>query len=178
MITTDGITLKAALEKWSASELPRGATEFLPELAASLLMAGYDRPEVVGLAACEWNDDPEDLRKAAARAFAALGLDTDAEGLHEIVRGRRVAEQLLAEEIPQEEGLREMVFLWRLTCHSERFAEWNYLYEAICLFRDGYGGLEPFLSLTEENIPGTIRMLAQQFLQNHALPLRPGARLL
>ena len=165
-------TRKAALERWSAAELLLASPSFLPELGVSLLEGGYDVPEVVRLAVCDRDDHPADLRKAAAKAFAALGVATENERLHEIVLGRRIAEQLLLGQISPEEGVSQMVRLWVLTCHSEFFKEWMYLEGAIRLFRDGYGGLEPFLTLTEESIPGTIRRLAQMFIDSHPLPMR------
>lgn len=171
MTPENGITLKAALERWSAAELPLASLSFLPELGISLLEAGYDVPEVLKLAICERDEHPEDLRKAAARAFAALGVATETERLHEIVVGRWIAEQLLSGQLAPEDGVCQMARLWVLTCHSERFKEWMYLEGAIRLFRDGYEGLEPFVALTEENIPSTIRGLARQFIESHPLPM-------
>lgn len=173
MITEDGITLKAALERWSATELSLASLSFLPEVGISLLEAGYDVPEVLKLAICDPDEHPEDLRKAAARAFAALGVVAETEGLHEIVVGRQVAEQLLSGQLAPEDGVRQMARLWVLTCHSDRFKAWMYLEGAIRVFRDGYGGLETFVALTEENIPSTICGLARQFIEGHPLPMHP-----
>lgn len=172
MITEYGMTLKAALERWSAAELSLASTSFLPELGISLLEAGYDVPEVLKLAICDRDEHLADLRRAADRAFAALGVATETEGLHEIVVGRQIAEQLLSGHVAPEDGVRQMARLWVLTCHSERFKAWMYLEGAIRLFRDGYGGLEPFVALTENNIPSTICGLAQQFIDSHPLPMK------
>jgi hypothetical protein len=170
--TQEGITLKAALERWSAAELTLASPNLLPDLGVSLLEGSFDVPEVVRLAICDRDAHPADLRTAAAKAFAALGVDTEMERLHEIVLGRRIAEQVLSEEVSPEVGLHQMNQLWVLTGYSELFKEWRYLKGAVCLFRDGYGGLEPFTALTEESIPSTTRLLAQQFLDSHPLPLK------
>lgn len=143
-----------------------------------LLTDGFDTPEIIRLAVCGRDEHPSDLRKAASRAFASIGFPSADERFHEVVVGRAVAMQIMDNSISAEDGLREMVRLWRLTGHSEIFTEWMILGEAVYLFGEGYcGGLEPY-DLTKASIPDTIRSLAAQFLSKNSISYQPDALIL
>jgi hypothetical protein len=159
--------------RWSRTHIDLVAAETLPELGVDLLAAGFDTPEVVRLAVCDRTDHPDDLRKAAGRAFKSLGFGFCDAGIHEIIVGTSVARRIVDSSVAPEDGLGEMVRLWRITCHSKRFEDWMFLGEAIYLFRDGYGGIEPFMELTEDSIPVTIRSLARLFLTQHPILYQP-----
>ena len=156
--------------RWSRTHVDLVAAETLPELGVDLLTAGFDTPEVVRLAVCDHTDHPDDLRRAAGRAFTSIGFRHEDASFHETVVGAAVARRIVDCSVPPEDGLGEMVRLWRITCHSKLFEDWMILGEAIYLFRDGYGGLEPFSELTEDSIPSTIISLAGQFLEQHPIP--------
>ncbi len=161
------------LYRWSLTFVDLVGVESLPEVAVDLLSAGFDTPEVVRLAVCDRDEHPDDVRRAAGRAFASLGFTPQDASFHQIVVGRMVAAQIADSVIQPLDGLAKMVSLWIITCHSEIFTEWMILDEAIYLFRNGDGGLEPYLDLTEETIPSTIYTLTQQFLVRHPIPYRP-----
>ena len=162
------------VSRWSRTHVDLVSAESLPELGVDLLTAGFDTPEVVKLAVCDTTDDTEELQRAARRAFASLGVESDAPDFHEVVVGNSVAQQIADGSVDPEDGLAEMVRLWRITRYSKLFEDWMLLGEALYLFRDGWRGIEPFLDLTEETIPNAIRTLARQFLEKHAIQCPPG----
>ena len=162
------------LYRWSRTHVDLVSADTLPELGVDLLTAGFDSPEVVSLAVCDSTDDTDELQRAARRAFASLGVESDAPDFHEVVVGNSAAQQIADGSVDPEDGLAEMVRLCRITRYSKLFEDWTLLGEAIYLFRDGCGGIEPFLDLTEETIPDTIRTLARQFLEKHAIQCPPG----
>ena len=162
------------VDRWSRTHVDLVSAESLPELGVELLTAGFDSPEVVSLAVCDSTDDTDELQRAARRAFASLGVESNAPDFHEAVVGNSVAQQITDGSVDPEDGLAEMVRLCRITRYSKLFEDWTLLGEAIYLFRDGCGGIEPFLDLTEETIPNAIRTLARQFLEKHAFQCPPG----
>lgn len=158
------------LERWASVELGLASVETLPTVGIDLITAGYDTPEVLRLAVSDDDEYADDLRRKAARAFSSIGVAANASCLHEIAAGRSVAQRIRDGNISAEAGLAEMVRLWRITAHSQRFHQWMILGEAVFLFRDGYGGLQPFEDLTEETIPDTICALAAEFLATNNIP--------
>ena len=159
--------------RWSRTQVGLASAETLPEVGVDLLSAGFDTPEVVGLAICDPADDAELLQRATGRAFASLGVGSDDSEFHEVIVGHSVARQIVDESVVPEESLGEMVCLWRMTCHSKLFEDWMILGEAIYLCREGLGSLEPFLDLTENTIADTIGTLARKFLEHHIIHYEP-----
>lgn len=160
--------------RWSRTHVDLVSADTLPELGVDLLTAGFGTPEVVQLAVCDTTDDTDELQRAARRAFASLGVESDAPDFHEVVVGNSVAQQIADGSVDPDDGLAQMVRLWIITRHSKLFEYWMLLGEAIYLIRDGCGGIEPFLDLTEETIPNAITTLARQFLEKHAIQCPPG----
>ncbi|RYD37401.1 MAG: hypothetical protein EOP86_03570 [Verrucomicrobiaceae bacterium] len=147
--------------------------ESLPDLGIDLLTAGFDTPAIMALAVCDPSEYPDDLRRAAWRAFASLGLPGgENRQFHLLVAIRSVATHIVDGTLPAEKGLDLVVGMWVTARYPELLSEWMILGEAIFLFREGMGGLKPH-QLTEATIPETIRTLARKFLSENPLLLHP-----
>ncbi|MDB6132269.1 MAG: hypothetical protein JWM59_512 [Verrucomicrobiales bacterium] len=169
-------SLMPLLCRWSRMTVGLEAepVESLPDLGIDLLTAGYGTEEIMALAVCDLSEHPADLRQAARRAFASLGVpDEEDREFHLMVAGRSVASRIVDGTLSPEEGRSLMAAIWTNTHYPKLLSEWIIVEEATYFFREIMGTPELYTGLTEATISETIRTLAKEFLSENQVILHP-----